>query len=108
PALYGAKYKGIVANRADEPADETVTICGKCCEGDSDMIIKDAPFAMPKTGDIIAVFSTGAYGYSMANNYNRNPIPGVVLVEKGKAEWMVKPQTYEQMICCDVMPESLK
>ncbi len=108
PALYGAKYKGIVANRADEPADETVTICGKCCEGDSDMIIKDAPFAMPKTGDIIAVFSTGAYGYSMANNYNRNPIPGVILVEKGKAEWMVKPQTYEQMICCDVIPESLK
>ena len=108
PALYGAKYKGIVANRADEPADETVTICGKCCEGDSDMIIKDAPFAMPRTGDIIAVFSTGAYGYSMANNYNRNPIPGVILVEKGKAEWMVKPQTYEQMICCDVIPESLK
>ena len=108
PALYGAKYKGIVANRADEPADETVTICGKCCEGDSDMIIKDAPFAMPKTGDIIAVFSTGAYGYSMANNYNRNPIPGVILVEKGKTEWMVKPQTYEQMICCDVIPESLK
>ena len=108
PALYGAKYKGIVANRADEPADETVTICGKCCEGDSDMIIKDAPFVMPKTGDIIAVFSTGAYGYSMANNYNRNPIPGVVLVEKGKAEWMVKPQTYEQMICGDVIPELVK
>ena len=108
PALYGAKYKGLVANRADEPADETVTICGKCCEGDSDMIIKDAPFVMPRTGDIIAVFSTGAYGYSMANNYNRNPIPGVILVEKGKAEWMVKPQTYEQMICCDVILESLK
>ena len=108
PALYGAKYKGLVANRADEPADETVTICGKCCEGDSDMIIKDAPFVMPKTGDIIAVFSTGAYGYSMANNYNRNPIPGVVLVEKGKAEWMVKPQTYEQMICGDVIPELVK
>jgi diaminopimelate decarboxylase len=108
PALYGAKYKGIVANRADEEPTETVTICGKCCEGDSDMIIRDSKFADPKTGDIIAVFSTGAYGYSMANNYNRNPIPGVVLVEKGKAEWMVKPQTYEQMICCDVMPESLK
>lgn len=108
PALYGAKYKGIVANRADEPAEETVTICGKCCEGDSDMIIKDAKFADPKTGDIIAVFSTGAYGYSMANNYNRNPIPGVILVEKGKAEWMIKRQTYEQMTCCDVMPESLK
>ena len=54
------------------------------------------------------VIQAGAYGYSMANNYNRNPIPGVILVEKGKAEWMVKPQTYEQMICCDVIPESLK
>ena len=108
PALYGAKYRGIVANRADEPAEDVVTICGKCCEGDSDMIIRDAKFADPRPGDIIAVFSTGAYGYSMANNYNRNPIPGVILVEKGKAEWMVKPQTYEQMTCCDVMPESLK
>jgi hypothetical protein len=63
PALYGAKYKGIVANRADEEPTETVTICGKCCEGDSDMIIRDSKFADPKTGDIIAVFSTGAYGY---------------------------------------------
>ena len=108
PALYGAKYKGILANRADEPATETVTICGKCCEGDSDMIIRDGKFADPQTGDIVAVFSTGAYGYSMADNYNRNPIPGIVLVEKGKSEWMVKPQTYEEMICCDLIPDSMK
>lgn len=108
PALYGAKYGGLVANRADEPADETVTICGKCCEGDSDMIIKGGKFASPRTGDIIAVFSTGAYGYSMANNYNRNPIPGVVIVEKGKAEWLIKPQSYEHMTALDLLPDMLK
>lgn len=108
PALYGAKYKGVLANRAEEPATQTVTICGKCCEGDSDMIINDGKFADPRTGDIVAVFSTGAYGYAMANNYNRNPIPGVVLVEKGKSEWMVKPQTYEQMIAGDIIPDSMK
>ncbi len=108
PALYGSKYGGVVANRADEATDEIVTICGKCCEGDSDMIIRGGKFASPCTGDIIAVFSTGAYGYSMANNYNRNPIPGVVLVEKGKAEWLIKPQSYEHMTELDLIPDLIK
>ena len=54
------------------------------------------------------MFSTGAYGYSMAMNYNSNPTPGVLLVKNGRAEWMVKPQTYEEMTAAMVMPEMLK
>lgn len=106
PALYGAKYDALLANRADEPADKTVTVCGKCCES-GDILIRDIELPAPKAGDILAVFSTGAYGYSMASNYNRNTVPGVVFIKDGRAEWAVKPQTYEYITALDVIPESL-
>lgn len=108
PALYQAKYRGIVANKAGEMRDELVTICGKCCES-GDVLIKDVK--IPKTaeaGDIFAVFSTGAYGYSMASNYNNNPIPAVVLVKNGKADLIVARQSYEDIISRNVIPERLK
>ena len=104
-ALYQAKYKGIVANKADEPTTEKVHLCGKYCES-GDILINDMPVpASIEMGDIVATFSTGAYGYSMASNYNNNPIPGVVLVKEGKSAWMVKPQTYEQIIQNNVVPD---
>lgn len=96
PALYQAKYDGVAANKADEPKTDIVTICGKCCES-GDILIKDAKVAQLKRGDIFAIFSTGAYGYTMANNYNKNPLPAVVLVKKGKSKIMVKRQSYDDM-----------
>ena len=104
-ALYQAEYAGILANKAEEEADEVVTVCGKCCES-GDILMKDTK--LPKSveaGDILAMYSTGAYGYSMASNYNNNPIPGVVLVRDGKSAWMVKPQTYEQILQNNVVPD---
>ncbi len=104
-AMYQAEYDAVLANKADEEPDEKVTVCGKCCES-GDIILTD--FMMPhsvEAGDILATFSTGAYGYSMASNYNNNPIPGVVLVKDGKSCWMIKPQTYEQIVQNDVIPE---
>ena len=106
PALYGAKYTAIVANKADAPADKTITICGKCCES-GDIIIKDIALPALEPGDTLAVLTTGAYGYTMASNYNRNPVPGVLFIDKGRAEWAVMPQTYENMTSNDVIPESL-
>lgn len=106
-ALYQAEYDGIIANRAEELADEEVTVCGKYCES-GDILLKD--FKVPSTissGDILATYSTGAYGYSMASNYNNNPVPGVVLVREGKSDWMVKPQTYEQIVQNNVIPDIL-
>ena len=52
--------------------------------------------------DILAVFCTGAYGYSMANNYNRIPRPPVVFVENGKATLVVKRETYQDLIRLDL------
>lgn len=106
-ALYQAKYMAMVANKADNPARETVSIAGRCCES-GDMLIYDASIAPVEEGDILAIFSTGAYNYSMASNYNRLPIPAMVLVNDGHADIIIKRQTYEQLIQNDVLPERLK
>ena len=106
-ALYQSKYTAVLANRAAETPTEVVAIAGKCCES-GDLI--GTQFSLPKAkiGDLIAVLSTGAYNYSMASNYNRNFIPAAVLVKDGKAEYIVKPQTYEDLVRNDVIPERLK
>ena len=106
-ALYESKYTPVLANRADEPATEIVTIAGKCCES-GDLIAVNVNLPKANSGDILAILSTGAYNYSMAMNYNRNKIPPCVLVKDGKAEYMVKPQTYEDLVRNDVIPERLK
>ena len=106
-ALYQAKYTAILANRAKEPATERVSVAGKCCES-GDIVCADVDLPAAKEGDILAVLSTGAYNYSMASNYNRNTVPPVVLVKNGKADYIVKPQSYEDIVRNDVIPESLR
>ncbi len=107
PALYGAVYDGVVANRADEPKTDVATVCGKCCES-GDILIRDAQMAPPRGGDLFAIFSTGAYGFSMASNYNSNPIPAVVLVKDGKSELIVRRQSYDDLLASAIIPDSLK
>jgi diaminopimelate decarboxylase len=101
PALYQAKYEAVLANKPLAKINETVSIAGKCCES-GDMLIWDLP--LPETGedDLLAVFCTGAYGYSMANNYNRLPRPAVVFVENGSARLVVKRETYEDLVRLDL------
>ena len=100
-ALYQSDYTVIVANHADQPAKQVVTVAGKCCES-GDLIQKDAPLQMCKAGDLLAVLSTGAYNYSMASNYNRIPRPAVVMVHDGKTRIAVKRETYEDLIHNDL------
>jgi diaminopimelate decarboxylase len=105
--LYESKYTPLLANRATEENAEIVSIAGKCCES-GDIIAVDVPLPKAKAGDILAVLSTGAYNYSMAMNYNRNMIPPCVLVNEGKAEYIVRPQNYKDLIRNDVIPERLR
>lgn len=102
PALYEAVYTGVITNKADKPKNEKVTICGKCCES-GDILIKDIEIAEPEAGDTFAIFSTGAYGYTMASNYNKNTIPGVVFVKDGQDRLVVKPQSYDDMIANEIL-----
>ncbi|MBO0588512.1 diaminopimelate decarboxylase [Sporosarcina sp. E16_8] len=101
PALYGAKYTAVSANRMNEPHVDKVTIAGKCCES-GDKLIEEAQLANPTEGDIIAVFCTGAYGYSMASNYNRLPKPAVVFCENGQHQLVVRRETYEDVVRLDI------
>lgn len=106
-ALYQSKYTLLLANRANEKCTEKVSVSGKCCES-GDLIAVDVALPEARVGDVMAVFSTGAYHYSMASNYNRNFVPPAILVNEGKAEYIVKPQNYEDIIRNDVVPERLK
>jgi diaminopimelate decarboxylase len=102
PALYQAKYEAMLANRANEEEQELVSIAGKCCES-GDMLIWDIHLPLVQEGDILAVSCTGAYNYSMANNYNRIPRPAVVFVKDGRARIVVERETYQDLIQNDVM-----
>ncbi len=100
PALYSAKYEAIIANKADHEPSETVSVAGKCCES-GDMLIWDLPLPHTEAGDLLAVFCTGAYGYSMANNYNRIPRPAVVFTESGNSKLAVRRESYEDIVSLD-------
>ncbi|APH04542.1 diaminopimelate decarboxylase [Bacillus weihaiensis] len=101
PALYQAKYEAVLANRVTEKHDTNVSIAGKCCES-GDMLIWDLPLPKVKPNDLLAVFCTGAYGYSMANNYNRIPRPAVVFVENGEDHLVIKRESFEDLIVNDL------
>ncbi|HSU80670.1 MAG TPA: diaminopimelate decarboxylase [Candidatus Angelobacter sp.] len=101
PSLYGAKYEALLANRAEDDVEETVSIAGKCCET-GDMLIWDIELPTPKAHDLLAVFCTGAYGYSMANNYNRLARPAVVFVEKGTDYLVVERESFDDLTKNDI------
>lgn len=106
-ALYQSKYCAVKADDVNAPCTQVVSIAGKCCES-GDLVAADVRLPEVKKGDILAVFSTGAYHYSMASNYNRNFVPAAVLVKDGKADIIVKRQNYEDLVRNDVIPERLK
>ncbi|MDY3032242.1 MAG: diaminopimelate decarboxylase [Clostridia bacterium] len=99
--LYESEYAAVIANNANAPKTEKVTIAGKCCES-GDLLLKDAMMPEIHVGDTLAVLATGAYNYSMASNYNRIPRPAVVAVADGKAKLAVKRESYEDLIRNDL------
>lgn len=99
--LYNSDYEMTVANKADKPKNTVVTIAGRCCES-GDLLGENISLQRVKSGDILAVFSTGAYNYSMASNYNRVAKPAVVLVNGENAEIIVKRESYEDLIKNDM------
>ena len=100
-ALYESEYTVVNAGKADQEPNEKVTVAGKCCES-GDLIQKDTPVADVQVGDTLAVLSTGAYNYSMASNYNRNPRPAIVMVKDGKARLIVKRESYDDLVANDL------
>ena len=88
-------------NKMNNEKDTICDIAGKCCES-GDIIIYNALVQKPEPNDILMVYATGAYNYSMASNYNRLPKPAVVMVDNGKSRVIVKRETYEDLIKNDI------
>ena len=100
PALYEAQYETVLANNPRAELVEHVRVAGKYCES-GDILSQNQALPATKPGDVLAMLDTGAYGYSMASNYNRNPRPAVVFAEKGTAQVVIKRETYDDLIHLD-------
>lgn len=103
PILYQAKYEALIANKANDKKSEKVTVCGRFCET-GDKLIIDYDLQKAEPNDILAVFCTGAYNYSMASNYNRVPRPAMVLVNNGTGTLIVKRESYQDLVQNDILP----
>jgi len=106
-ALYRALYSAVLANRPLEEPRERVCLVGRYCES-GDIVIPELDLPVVEPGDVVAVFSTGAYNYSMSSQYNRFPRPAMVLVRDGEAEIIVERETYEDLLRHDRIPPSLQ
>lgn len=101
PIMYKSEYTFKIANRIDHEGSESYTIAGKFCES-GDVLAHDVTLPSPTPGDILIVFGTGAYNYSMASNYNRFCRPAMVLVENGTHRLLVRRETYEDLLQYDM------
>ena len=102
PSMYEAKYYAEIANFKNTKDIEKVTVAGRFCES-GDILIKDIDLNSPETGDILCVYNTGAYGYSMSSNYNRVLKPAMILVNNSQSDIIIKRETYEQLVQNDVL-----
>jgi diaminopimelate decarboxylase len=117
PALYGARYTALLANRAapDLPAPDlpspvatgegpgvrAVHIAGRYCES-GDVLLRDVVLPRAGLGDLLAVAVAGAYTLSMASNYNLTPRPALLLLSDGRARVIQRRETYEDLVARDL------
>lgn len=106
PALYGASYRACLAARPAAPTDGLFWVVGKNCES-GDVLARDVPLPAPRPDEVLAVFTAGAYQFSMASNYNRLPRPAVVFAAGGEAEVVVARESYADLVAHDRLPGRL-
>ncbi|HRE01013.1 MAG TPA: diaminopimelate decarboxylase, partial [Ilumatobacteraceae bacterium] len=102
PVLYGSGYEAFLPRDVGAARDRSVRLVGKHCES-GDVLIFDA--AVPNSlavGDLLATPVTGAYGHSMGSNYNKILRPPVVFVADGDARLVVRRETYDDLLACDL------
>lgn len=97
PSLYTAEYECAVATNVYSETLEEVAVAGKCCES-GDILIQNIHLPRIEGGEVLAIPTTGAYGYSMANNYNKIPRPAVVFVKEGTSRVVCNRETYEDIL----------
>jgi diaminopimelate decarboxylase len=105
PMLYGSAYEAILAGRPLARPTERCQVAGKHCES-GDVLVRDAPLPDPAVGDVLATPVTGAYGYSLANNYNGVPRAPVIFCRGGSARVVVRRESYEDLMARDAADAS--
>lgn len=106
PSMYQAKYSAQVVNKPSDICSQKVTIAGKFCES-GDILIKDIKLPELEEGDILCVYNTGAYNYSMASNYNRFQKPAMVLVNNSQSDIIINRESFDDLLSHDVIPDRL-
>lgn len=107
PSMYQAEYFAQIVNKPDYELANTVTIAGRFCES-GDILIKEIKLPEIEEGDILCVYNTGAYNYSMSSNYNRVQKPAMVLVNDGHDDIIIKRESLKDLVEHDVIPDRLK
>jgi diaminopimelate decarboxylase len=109
PALYGSYHRvwPISADAAEDepgapPIEGEADIVGPICES-GDFFAKERPFPAVRAGDLLAVFSAGAYGMSMASNYNSHPRPCEVLVDGAQFKIVRRRETYDDLVAAELV-----
>ena len=106
PSMYQAEYSAQLANKPLDENLEKVTIAGRFCES-GDILIKEIQLPKIEEGDILCVYNTGAYNYSMASNYNRVQKPAMVLVNNSHSDIIIERETLEDIVAHDLIPNRL-
>jgi diaminopimelate decarboxylase len=102
PVLYGSGYEAFLPRNATSERPQRVTIVGKHCES-GDMLVRDAQVSADlRVGDLLATPVTGAYGHSMGSNYNKVLRPAVVFARDGDARLVVRRETHDDLLRCDI------
>lgn len=107
PSMYQAEYLAVIANKPELECEKIVTIAGRFCES-GDILINDIKLPEIDEGDIICVFNTGAYNYSMSSNYNRVQKPSMVLVNNSQSDIIISRETLDDIISHDIIPNRLR
>jgi diaminopimelate decarboxylase len=100
PALYGARYSALLANRAYAPPAGAYAVCGKHCES-GDVLIERAELPEPRRGDLLAIPATGAYTLGMASNYNALPRPAAVSVAGGRPRLIRRREALDGLLASE-------
>ncbi len=107
PSMYQAEYYAEIANNKGEAEFEKVTVAGRFCES-GDILIKEIELPEPVEGDILCVYNTGAYNYSMASNYNRVQKPAMVLVNNSNSDIIITRESLDDLVAHDRIPGRLQ
>ncbi len=107
PSMYQAEYYAEIANNKGEAEFEKVTVAGRFCES-GDILIKEIELPEPQEGDILCVYNTGAYNYSMASNYNRVQKPAMVLVNNSNSDIIITRESLDDLVAHDRIPGRLQ